>query len=147
MEQQILCKNPALKKIFSKSQFVFPAPVTISQISFDKKLQVENHMLLVGDAAGMITPLCGNGMSMAFHSSKLAFECIDDFMQGKINRDELEVQYKKKWNKTFSTRLGAGRMIQSWFGKERSTNLFIGIMKHLPFAVNAVIKATHGKEF
>ena len=33
-------------------------------------------MLLLGDAAGMITPLCGNGMSMALHSSKIAADMV-----------------------------------------------------------------------
>ena len=37
-------------------------------------------MLMLGDAAGMITPLCGNGMSMAMHASKLAYEAIHSFL-------------------------------------------------------------------
>ena len=55
-----------------------------------KRLQVENHVLMAGDAAGMITPLCGNGMSMAFHSSKIAFECITLFLNKTITRKEME---------------------------------------------------------
>ena len=70
-------KNPFLEKIFTESNFLFSEPATISQISFDKKSQVEHHILMIGDAAGMITPLCGNGMSMAFHSAKIAFENIN----------------------------------------------------------------------
>ena len=68
-----------LKKHLMKSEFIFHEPVTISQISFDKKYPVENHVLMLGDAAGMITPLCGNGMSIAFHSSKFAFENLIHF--------------------------------------------------------------------
>ena len=49
---------------------LFEEPVTIAQISFAKKTQIENHVLCIGDAAGMITPLCGNGMSMALHAIK-----------------------------------------------------------------------------
>lgn len=76
LEQGILSKNPHLHEIFSGASFLFAAPLTISQISFENKTQIEHHMLMVGDAAGMITPLCGNGMSMAIHSSKLSFEQI-----------------------------------------------------------------------
>ena len=71
MEENVLYKNPCFKKIFSETEFLFNEPVTISQISFDKKTQTENHVLMLGDAAGMITPLCGNGMSMAMHSASL----------------------------------------------------------------------------
>src|SRR6185437_15685667 len=50
MEKNILFKNPFLKEIFTESEFVFKEPVTISQISFDKKDQIENHILMLGDS-------------------------------------------------------------------------------------------------
>ena len=96
MQENVLYKNPALKKIFTESEFLYDAPLTISQISFDKKTQTENHILMLGDAAGMITPLCGNGMSMAMHSALLAFQQIDLFLQQKISRDS---NGKKLYNK------------------------------------------------
>ena len=147
MEQNILCKNPFLQKIFSESEFIFPEPVTISQISFDKKLQVENHVLMTGDAAGMITPLCGNGMSMALHSAKIVFESINSFLHKNITRNEMENQYTHQWKMNFERRLHAGRMIQKLFGKEFITNRFIGVIKHFPFLIDRIVKATHGKEF
>ncbi|MBC7946455.1 MAG: NAD(P)/FAD-dependent oxidoreductase, partial [Chitinophagaceae bacterium] len=51
MEEEILCGNPFLKKIFSESEKQFEAPVIISQISFDRKTQTERHVLMIGDAA------------------------------------------------------------------------------------------------
>ena len=76
-------------------------PVTISQISFEKE-QVYNHLLLTGDAAGMIAPLCGNGMSMALHGSKIAFEQMHLFLQNKIPRWQMENDYAHTWKKQFS---------------------------------------------
>ena len=102
---------------------------------------------MTGDAAGMITPLCGNGMSMAFHSSKIVFESINSFLNKNITRNEMENQYTHQWKMNFERRLHAGRMIQKLFGKEFITNRFIGVVKHLPFLINRMVKATHGKEF
>ncbi len=147
MEQNVLYKNPILKKIFSESSFLFSAPVTISQISFDKKMQVENHILMLGDAAGMITPLCGNGMSMALHSAKIAFENIQSFLDKKISRDEMEKQYVHQWQRQFASRLSTGRFIQKLFGRELITNLFIKIIKYFPFIIRKMIRQTHGKQF
>jgi flavin-dependent dehydrogenase len=147
MEQNILYKNPLLKKIFTGSEFIFPEPVTISQISFDEKLQVENHVLMTGDAAGMITPLCGNGMSMALHSSKIAAECINHFLNKNISRSEMERQYVYQWKVNFGRRLRAGRIIQKLFGKEHITNWFVSTMNYFPSIVKKIIEATHGKEF
>ena len=147
MEQAILCKNPHLKKIFTESEIIFNSPVIISQISFDKKTQVENHLLMIGDAAGMITPLCGNGMSMALHGSKLAAEQVHFFLQGNITREEMEKQYINYWRKEFSRRLKTGRFIQRLFGKNWITNIFISVVKPFPVLVNLLIKQTHGKPF
>ncbi len=147
MEENVLSKNPFLKKIFAESKFILPVPVTISQISFDKKLQIENHILMAGDAAGMITPLCGNGMSIALHSSKIAFECIDAFLKKTISRSNMENEYKRQWKLNFERRLNTGRMIQKMFGRENITNWFIGSIKYFPFVIHKMIKATHGKEF
>lgn len=147
MEKNVLHTNPFLKQIFSSVKFLPGFPVTISQISFDKKAQVENNVLMAGDAAGMITPLCGNGMSMALHGSKIAFECIDNFLHKKISRNEMEDQYTSKWKQQFSRRLQTGRMIQRLFGKEVVTNLFITSIKPFPFIIRSLIRSTHGKPF
>ena len=76
-------------------------PVIISQISFDKKNLIEDHVLMIGDAAGMITPLCGNGMSMALHASKIAAEEIQKFLKGTISRETMEQNYSAEMEQTF----------------------------------------------
>jgi flavin-dependent dehydrogenase len=147
MEKNILQKNPFLQQLFSSVNFLPGFPVTISQISFDKKLQVENNVLMIGDAAGMITPLCGNGMSMALHGSKIAFECINTFLQQKISRQQMEDDYISKWKKQFAIRLRTGRIIQRLFGKETGTNIFVSLIKPFPFIIRRLITSTHGKAF
>lgn len=147
MEQLILCRNSHLKQLFEQSELAHQSPITISQISFEKKSQVENHILMAGDAAGMITPLCGNGMSMALHGSKIAAAHIHDFLQHNIDRDQLEKNYTLEWNRQFAHRLLMGRRIQRLFGKRWLTNLFITSVKPFPGLVRSLIKQTHGKSF
>jgi flavin-dependent dehydrogenase len=147
MQEHMLYKNPHLQKIFTEAEFLYEAPVTISQISFSIKSQVENNILMVGDAAGMITPLCGNGMSMALHGSKLAFSVIDQFLQQKISRSEMETLYTTAWRNQFSSRLATGRLVQRFFGKSMVTNLFIQSFRSLPFLASPLIKLTHGEPY
>jgi menaquinone-9 beta-reductase len=147
MEKEILSKNPFLETIFTKAHFLWKEPVTIAQISFEKKAQVENHVLLIGDAAGMITPLCGNGMSMALHGSKIAAVLINRFLSNKISRKKLEEQYILQWNSLFGTRLKTGRFIQRLFGKPALTNLLITTLKPFPKLVSWLIRQTHGQPF
>ncbi|RYF85824.1 MAG: NAD(P)/FAD-dependent oxidoreductase [Chitinophagaceae bacterium] len=147
MEEHILSQNPALKKILQQSETCFAAPLTISQISFDKKSQLENHVLMIGDAAGMITPLCGNGMSMALHGSKIAAFHIDDFLKGNISRLQMEQGYTRQWKKQFNRRLQNGRRIQYLFGSKGLSNCLLALLKPFPALVNFLVKQTHGKPF
>lgn len=147
MEKNILYKNPHLKTIFGNSEMLYESPVTISQISFDKKTQVEDHVLLLGDAAGMIAPLCGNGMSMALHGSKIAAGFIHRFLKGEISRELMENDYTREWRSAFYKRLRTGRWIQSFFGKVWMTNFFISFLKIFPSLTKALIKQTHGDPF
>ena len=147
VEQKVLYRNRHLKKIFEQSNCLYDAPLTISQISFDKKTQVEDHVLMVGDAAGMITPLCGNGMSMALHGSKIAFTAIDQFLQNKLSLIELEKTYSQQWQQQFAKRLRIGRIIQGLFGRNRLTNLFISSIKPFPKLITYLIRQTHGEAF
>ncbi|MBC7424603.1 MAG: pyridine nucleotide-disulfide oxidoreductase, partial [Ferruginibacter sp.] len=147
MEKNVLFKNKFLKNIFETSTMLFKAPITISQISFSKKTQVQNHVLLCGDAAGMITPLCGNGMSIALHSSKLAAITINQFLQNKITREGMEAKYTNDWKLVFEKRLRAGRIMQRLFGRIWVTNIFISIMKKLPFFATPIIRQTYGQPF
>ena len=147
METSILMKNPFLRDIFSTARFLCGEPLTISQVAFDSKSQVEQHVLLLGDAAGMITPLCGNGMSMALHSSKLAFTEIHSFLNGKIDRYEMEIEYTRKWEHFFATRMRNGKMIQSMFGNSFLTNILVTAMKPFPGLMNFLIRQTHGQPF
>jgi len=147
MEQDILSVNPHLKKIFGECGKLWKEPVTISQISFDKKNLVEDHILMVGDAAGMITPLCGNGMSMALHAAKIAAEQVQYFLSGSISRDEMEKNYITQWNKLFANRLKMGRGLQRLFYNPSLTNLTIRIGKTFPGLINTLIKKTHGSSF
>ena len=147
MEESILYKNPFLKEIFSSAEKCPGEPVTISQISFDKKTSVENHVLMAGDAAGMITPLCGNGMSMALYGAKLAVENIDLFLRGKISRKRMEEQYARQWQSQFSRRLLMGRRIQRLSGNPLLMNLFISAGNSFTPFTQWLIGQTHGKPF
>jgi flavin-dependent dehydrogenase len=147
MEERILSVNPYLKKIFTESKMLFQSPLTISQISFDLKSQVENHVLMIGDAAGMITPLCGNGMSMALHASKLVARQANLFLSEKISRDQMEENYTREWKDRFSRRLATGRRIQRLFSSNRFTGIALKLIKPFPRLVHYLIKQTHGQPF
>lgn len=147
LQEKILYKNPHLKKLLLDSEICDAFPITISQINFNKKTQVEEHILMLGDAAGIITPLSGNGMSIALHTGKIASQLINDFLRDQISQDEMELEYSKLWKQHFSKRIRTGRILQRFFGSVRLSNLFVQTFKLFPFLSKPLIKMTHGKPF
>lgn len=147
VEENVLFRNPFLKRIFSESEFLFPRPEVINEISFEEKRAVENHILMVGDSAGMITPLCGNGMAIAIHSAKILSEHIELFLKAKIKRDDLEKSYSAEWRKKFASRLWAGRQIQKMFGSEIASNFAVNLANSAKPIAHFLVSKTHGSEF
>jgi flavin-dependent dehydrogenase len=147
MERVILSANPHLRELLSHSEKYEAEPVTISQVSFDRKSQVEQHVLMIGDAAGMIAPLCGNGMSMALHASKIAGSVMHPFLQDKISRAMMERRYQLQWRRMFGARLRMGRMIQRLSGNALLMRWFISAGKTFPALMRGLIRQTHGQAF
>ncbi len=147
MEREVMWKNPHLKRIMSKAEFLFEKPEVINEISFEPKELVLNHVLMSGDSAGMITPLCGNGMAMAIHSAKLLSEEVALFLNGEIVREDLERRYISRWKKTFAARHWAGRKIQHLFGSTNSSGLTVTLGRFFPPFAKYLMKQTHGRPF
>lgn len=144
----VVKQNPHLNKIFENSKLLFEKQLTISQISFEEKLAVENHILMIGDTAGLIHPLCGNGMAMAIHSAKLVSELLISFSNNEIkSRLELEKKYTKFWNLNFKKRLKTGRLLANVLLKPKLSVALMRILIVFPFLLNIIIKKTHGKPF
>ncbi|WP_317899796.1 NAD(P)/FAD-dependent oxidoreductase [Aurantibacillus circumpalustris] len=147
MEEEILYKNPFLKKYFLESKFLFDKPLTISQITFEKKQSYSNGVFLLGDAAGAIAPLCGNGMSMAMRTSKILASLLHKYFKLEISKSELISAYSHEWDKNFSTRIKAGYYLQQLFGKNKITHLSLILLNKMPGLMKKIISLTHGKPF
>jgi flavin-dependent dehydrogenase len=147
-QEAVLFQNPHLKSLFAESQFLFTAPETINEISFETKSPVENHILMAGDAAGMIAPLCGNGMAMAIHTAKLVSECVTRYCSARVSRREkLEQEYRDAWQQHFAARLWRGRQVQRLFGQNWASSFAVNLMTYSRPIARQIIRSTHGPEF
>lgn len=143
-QRVILEKNSELRRFFEEATLAFEKPLTISQISFETKEVVSNNILMIGDSAGLIHPLCGNGMAMAIHSAKIASETLLETLHNKRDRNFLETHYEKKWHQAFDRRLRAGKMIQKVLTNDALTGIGVSIVGKSTFVLKQIIKATHG---
>ncbi|WP_422351626.1 NAD(P)/FAD-dependent oxidoreductase [Flagellimonas sp.] len=143
--RQVLCRNPYLKQFLENARPIFDHPLSIAQISFGKKLAIADHMLMCGDSAGMIHPLCGNGMAMAVHAAKLASEQVGYFLKDQIiDRNGMEEAYQKQWNKHFKKRIWLGGRLQRIMLHTRWFNFGMQSIANSKPMLQTLIKSTHG---
>lgn len=147
-QEEVMKKNPWLKKVLENAEWLLEKPEVINEITFEKQDPVSNHILMCGDAAGMITPLCGNGMAMAIHSAKiLSGLIIEANSEARFNRYKLEHLYSQAWKNQFGIRLWAGRKIQGLFGDGAMSELAVGLGKYVKPVTNFLVSQTHGQPF
>ena len=144
--KEVVSQNPFLAQFLEAASPLFEKPLTIAQVSFERKQAVERHMLMCGDAAGLIHPLCGNGMAMAIHSAKIAAELITAYFGTKSrNREILENQYSYEWKAAFNGRLAAGRRLQSVLLHPVWADRLMQLAVKSPKLIRKIIKTTHGQ--
>jgi flavin-dependent dehydrogenase len=147
MEENVLYQNPFLKRYFTQSEFVNRQPLMISNVHFQKRQTDSDGIFLLGDAAGSITPLCGNGMSMGMRASQMLARELMQFFEKKQSREAALKNYHLAWNAAFGTRIKAGYHLQKLFGKSRTTDFALKALHNMPGLTNRIIALTHGEPF
>jgi menaquinone-9 beta-reductase len=70
-------------------------PVSTSPLIFREPQQIEDGILMAGDAAGFVDPFIGDGISLALRSGTLAAECLVPFFQAQTPLAEATFRYGK----------------------------------------------------
>ncbi len=141
----VVAKNKRLGQFLEEAELLFERPLSIAQISFAHKEPVEGHMLMCGDSAGLIHPLCGNGMAMAIHSAKIASELVHKQLKAKNpDRGNLEKEYARSWKMTFGRRMQTGRYLQRLLLSSAATDLLFALASSSPGTLRRIIRRTHG---
>tara|TARA_R100001369_G_scaffold20091_2_gene36904 strand:+ start:99658 stop:100782 length:1125 start_codon:yes stop_codon:yes gene_type:complete len=145
-KDKVLMQNPQLRAFFQEAIPLFEKDISIAQISFQNKSCVQDHILMLGDAAGLIHPLSGNGMAMAIHSAKIASEAIlNQISKQEFSRVTMELEYKKNWKDQFSTRLRMGGILQRILLSKKLSGFVQRIIHTFPSVLPKIISKTHGK--
>jgi menaquinone-9 beta-reductase len=147
LENRILSTNPFLKRYINEAEFVFAKPLVISHLYFGIKSTVDEHILMLGDAAGNIAPLSGNGISMALRSAFIAYRAVNSYLQNQITRTIMEEIYAKEYKKAVSSRIRYARMVHQTFGKPILNDLSFYFLKIFPFMIDFTQTKIHGSEF
>ncbi|SHE29244.1 hypothetical protein SAMN05444278_10155 [Psychroflexus salarius] len=143
--KKVLRNNKHLNHFLQEANSIFESPLAIAQVSFAKKSTSNFNALMLGDAAGLIHPLCGNGMAMAIHSAKIAAESVKLVDQNSLQMDQLSTYYNQQWQSSFKKRLYYGRIFQKILLNQRLTTIGLNLLQPLPFLLPKLVRLTHGQ--
>jgi flavin-dependent dehydrogenase len=145
LEQKIRQENPFLQQQLETLSPIWEAPLTISQVSFSPKTTAYQGVFLLGDAAGSIAPLAGNGMSMALHAAYLLHGLLKEHREQP--QLDLYAAYDRAWKKQFKLRTAVSYRIQGLFGRNALTTPLLYTVAAWPFLGKQLMKLTHGRDF
>ena len=139
---QTLRLNAHLDARFSKMERQFEGFLSVGQVSFAIKGTFERDVGMVGDAAGMIAPMFGDGMAMALQSAALAAREIAGFLSKTGDASAFRASYDASWRRAFATRMRLGRMLHPLFCKPRWAESGVGACARVPSLANWLIRQT-----
>lgn len=139
-----LRQNPALADRLASLAIVPGSGQRLRQISLALKPKFDQDLCRVGDAAGMITPLCGDGMAMALRSADLAVPLLSQFLNDRLDRPQLKRAYATAWNREFRTRLQVGRLLHAALIRPSLADWGVGLCQVFPGLGQRLIQATRG---
>jgi len=140
----VLRSNPALARRLAALECVSGSSRALGKINFSLKGCFDDDLWMIGDTAGMIAPLCGDGMAMALGCAELALPIALAFLDGRLAARELKRQYNQAWNRAFRRRLLLGRCLQQGLIQPRLAGLAVGLCRRRPAIGDALIRATRG---
>ncbi|MCU0342222.1 MAG: NAD(P)/FAD-dependent oxidoreductase [Ignavibacterium sp.] len=145
----VIKSNKYFNEIFSDEAIDYIKSTNIygtGNMYFGSREVVENGIIMVGDAARVISPLAGDGIGMAMESAKLLYEIISRYGIEDTNREKIYSAYKKRYEKTFKKRLSIAKIIQGIILNRKSRRLGFGLAKNYPALLPYLIKFTRSSK-
>ncbi|CAG7649149.1 NAD(P)/FAD-dependent oxidoreductase [Paenibacillus allorhizosphaerae] len=125
-----------------------PVPGTqaaVAPVDLSRKPLAWGSLPHVGDAALMIPPLCGDGMSMALRSALLCAPLADRYLSGKISLARWQHEYVRSIRREFHGPMQWGRLLHSLLGMPMAPRLLLGAVRLVPGLAYELMKATRLK--
>jgi flavin-dependent dehydrogenase len=144
MVEQAFAANPVLAERFGKLHRVSDGYKAVSQVGFRMKQPFEGDVCMLGDAAGTIAPLCGDGMAMAFQSAEIAVPLAAGFLRDSCAASEFRDRYARAWERAFKSRIRLGRLVHYGYVHPLVAAAGVRVLAAVPGLPGWLIKKTRG---
>lgn len=120
--------------------------LAVAQIPFVDRFRFARGVLFVGDAAGMIAPMAGDGQAMALSSAGLLADLITASKRQPTasERAELGARWDQVWRTTFERRLVLALRLQTGLLNAKTANRLVGAISRVPGLAGLLARQTRG---
>ncbi len=115
-----------------------------SQLTFRPRTTVVKDVFMVGDAAGMIAPMCGDGMAMAINSASLLAPLVEAYLGDRLKAEHVQALYDRAWYSRFAGRMWLGRLLHQGFMSNGASEIGVRLCRAVPSVGRVLISATRG---
>lgn len=138
-------RNRRLAERLATAVPVHDTQAAIAPVYLQRKPSPWDGLPRIGDAAAMIAPLCGDGMSMALRSAALCAPLADGFLRGSISLLEWEQSYTQAIRQEFASPLRWGSLLQWLMSEPAVQQLLPSAARFVPLLANGLFRATRLK--
>lgn len=138
-------RNPSLYRKLRNAVPVHGTQTAVAPVHLNRKPLAWDIVPNVGDAAIMIPPLCGDGMSMALRSALLCAPLADQYLRGAISLSRWQQEYSQSIRREFKGPMKWGRRLQRLFGVPVLPRVLLYAAQLAPELAFGLVKATRLK--
>lgn len=120
--------NPALRSAVGESAPCSPWK-SVGPLRFGARRPTARGVLFVGDAAGTVDPLCGEGMSHALCGAEIAWPVLREAAQAGGLEDTLASRYAAEWERSFGPTTRRVRRLGWLLGHPRLVGPALGLLR------------------
>jgi flavin-dependent dehydrogenase len=117
----------------------------VSQVPLMPKSRFAGGVCMIGDSAGMIAPLCGDGMAMALQTADLVTPLAAEYLDDQRSAASFRRAYRWKWTDTFGRRMRLGRWIHAAAFRPGAARFLVQSCRLLPPLARWLIRTTRGE--
>lgn len=139
-----LRQNPQLDERLHALTRVTDPFKAVSQVPLMPKTRFAGDVCMIGDSAGMIAPLCGDGMAMALQTADLVVPLASDLLQERRSAASFRSAYQESWHHAFGRRMRLGRWIHAAAFRPGAAHLLVRTFRLVPPLARWLIRATRG---
>ncbi len=142
--RQIMGKNPLLNQRLEEMEPDWGKVLAVAGLKFGVFAREAHGVIMVGDAAASISPLCGDGMAMALRGAEILAPLSGDFLAGNTSGSALVEAYERKWRREFKPRLRIGHLLQQVLSSPGGSKSAIALLERFPALGQRLIQWTRG---